>query len=523
MQLGGVNWKDVLTGAFDVFLESKLGEVLDYFQDLVGWMLDPMVRTPAPSSNGPEGINIAFQSAANAPWDTLISKVYFEGIVGLALGLQFIMWAVVGLRFSSMNPVVRKKLGRRLLIVFLCLFFWLPVASIATQFCDAVGQAIVFGALGEEEAVRTLSSLEELGDLGPGVLLVILLVAGYVYLKALFIFIARWLMVVLLTLGMPIVATFWALEVWPFNRFAGLSKQIAGAYPGLLVAGIPPAILIRISFVSTNWGLVEDFTIFISIMTLYLAAKSQKEIIKRSSRVSTQIGEQVLASTKKPAKIGGAAAGVAATAGAGAYAGTAGAMAVGGGINAASNAVKGRPGRAAFSAQMASKGLSKAPIGTGSSSSNGGTSPSGSSSGSVTSRQTSVSSSSNSGNKQTAVGTQNQSTTLNSNTGQSTGGNKPRRRETKLATQNEQTVTYWDAVGSEEIDSDTKVFDPDEQQSGQSTQTGTHGDTAAAPSDSSSGGDPPTDGEVGQASSNSIEDVFATDDDVLGPAHYRKP
>ena len=212
MQLGGVDWTDVFAAGMRIFFEDRLEEIQSYFGNLLEWMLDPMIRTPAPSAKGPGGINIAFQSASNAPWDQLISDVYFEGIVGLALGLQFVMWAVIGLRFGSMNPVVRKKLGRRLVIVFLCLFFWLPVASIATQFFDALGQAIVFGALGEDEVVETMKSLGSIDDLGgSGVLFVVLLVAGYVYLKALFVFVIRWMMTVLLTLSMPLVATFWAL------------------------------------------------------------------------------------------------------------------------------------------------------------------------------------------------------------------------------------------------------------------------------------------------------------------------
>ena len=506
MQLGGIDWTDAFAAGMRIFFEDRLSEIQSYFGDLLEWMLDPMIRTPAPSAKGPGGINIAFQSATNAPWDQLISDVYFEGIVGLALGLQFVMWAVIGIRFGSMNPVVRKKLGRRLVIVFLCLFFWLPMASVATQFFDALGQAIVFGALGEDQVVETMKSLGSIDDLGgSGVLFVVLLVAGYVYLKALFVFVIRWMMTVLLTLAMPLVATFWALEVWPFNQFAGLSKQIAGTYPGLLVAGIPPAILIRISFAVPEWGLVEDFTIFISIITLYLAAKSQKEIIARSSQVSTRIGEQVLASAKKPAKIGGAAAGIAATAGAGAYAGTGGAMAVGGGINAVSNAAKGRPGRAAYSAQMAAHGLSKAPIGTGSASSN----TSSSTTVNPTSGQSSSSPTTSIRSKETAVGPQNQSTALNSTNRQSSTGNtQPRQRETKPAPHNQETVTYWDAVGGEQIGTDTKVFSPDEQPTDQSAHPSNEGNV-------------PAEEAVGQTSSHSIEDVFATDDAILGPEHYR--
>jgi hypothetical protein len=525
MQLGGVDWSEVFAAGVRIFFEQRLEEVSSYFQNLIGWMLDPMVRTPAPSAKGPAGINIAFRSASNAPWDALISDVYFEGIVGLALGLQFILWAIIGLRFGSINPAVRKKLGRRLLIVFLCLFFWLPVASIATQFFDALGQAIVFSGYSEDQVVSTLNSLDLIGDLDTGVLFIVLLVAGYVYLKALFVFVVRWMMTILLTLGMPLVATFWALEVWPFNRFAGLSKQIAGTYPGLLVAGIPPAFLIRISFVSTNWGLVDDFTIFISIITLYLAAKSQKIIITRSSRVSTQIAQQVLASAKKPAKIGGAAAGVAATAGAAAYAGAGGAMAVGGGINAASNAAKGRAGRAAYSAQMAARGLSDARVRTGGTSSQG--TPSGTSGQTSAGGQTQSSGPTGPPSPQRATDSSPRSrsagTGSTDSAGTASGGRLPPNRTAPADSPDdpEGEVTYWDVFGDGVTVEDSSPNS--DTPSVPSRVDDTDDDSAAAAPATASDGDPPDDTSAGQTSSKSVDDLFATDDEILGPDHYREP
>lgn len=344
---------DAIGDGISAFFGELKTQVTEYLEGFFWDLLDPMVRTPAPE--GPRSsapVDIAFESATNAPWDSLISNIYFDAIVGLALGLQFIVLSMIGLRYGSMNPVVRKKLLRRLGVAFLSLFFWLPVASIGTQLFDAIGKAIYRSGYSETEAAATISSAAQIAELNLGVFLILIVVGMYVYLKAVFIFVARWLLVFLLTLSMPLVATFWAVEVWPLNRFSGLAKQVAGAYPGVLAAGIPPAILIRMSLEATNWGLSSDLSLFISLVTLLLAAKSQKLLIQRSSQVAIRVSEQTLAGAKKPAKVGTATAGAAATLGAGAAGGAGAARSVGGTLTAASSAAKGRVSGAAMGAQM---------------------------------------------------------------------------------------------------------------------------------------------------------------------------
>ncbi|WP_146418339.1 hypothetical protein [Haloarcula hispanica] len=353
-----------ITAGMSGFFDQLRTQIVEYLDGFFRAIIDPMVRTPAPEGpNSAAPVDIAFESASNAPWDSLISGIYFDSIVGLAVGIQFSVLAMIGLRYGSMNPVIRKKLLRRLGVAFLSLFFWLPVASLGTQFFDAIGKVIYQTGQSEKEIAALIGSAEQIADLSLGIFLVLIIVGLYVYLKAAFIFITRWLLVFLMTLSMPLVATFWAVEVWPLNRFSGLAKQIAGAYPGVLAAGIPPAILIRMSFEATNWGLASELSLFISLVTLYLAAKSQKVLIQRSSRVAIQVSEQVLAGGKKPAKIGAAATGAAATAGAGAVGGPGAAMATGGTIRAASSAAKGRVGSAATGAQMVHRQMAANPAG----------------------------------------------------------------------------------------------------------------------------------------------------------------
>lgn len=125
------------------FLDDLRTDIVEYFEGVFQALIDPMVGTPAPEGpNSSAPVDIAFESASNAPWNSLISGIYFDGIVGLALGLQFIVLAMIGVRYGSMNPVIRKKLLRRLGVAFLSLFFWLPVASLGTQFFNAIGREI---------------------------------------------------------------------------------------------------------------------------------------------------------------------------------------------------------------------------------------------------------------------------------------------------------------------------------------------------------------------------------------------
>ncbi|QUJ75025.1 hypothetical protein [Haloarcula marismortui] len=515
-----------ITAGISGFLDQLRTDIIGYFEGFFEWLIDPMVGTPSPEGpNSAAPVDIAFESASNAPWDALISNIYFDGIVGLALGIQFSVLAMIGLRYGSMNPVIRKKILRRLGVAFLSLFFWLPVASLGTQFFDAIGRTLYKGSHTPKEAAALISSAQQIADLSLGIFVVLMIVGLYVYLKAAFIFITRWLLVFLLTLSMPLVATFWAVEVWPLNRFSGLAKQVAGAYPGVLAAGIPPAILIRMSFEATNWGLASELSLFISLVTLYLAAKSQKVLIQRSSRVAIQVSEQALAGGKKPLKIGAAAGGAAATAGAGAVGGPGAAMATGGTIRAASGAAKGRVGSAATGAQMVHRQMAANPAGTkrGSSGSGGGSSPNGSGGGGSSGSggggsggsappsgggSGSSGSGGSGGSPPSGGGSGASGSPLNSrftnggssgssgSSGDSESDNTPiSERQTKMERQTQ--INSGDTrVYESEVDPPFSDDDFDEN------------DTETTESDESE-------------SYDSLQDVFATDDDILGPDVYR--
>jgi len=346
-----------VSDGFDSFVSNIISGTGEAFTPYVKALTTPLIGTPAPKGSG-QGINLAWKSASNSPWKELISGFYFEGILGIALGIQCLTLAAVGLRYKSMNPGVRKRVGRRLAFAFMSIFLWLPAASIAGQFFNAVGTQIVYtGGLDEEKIGSTIvSATAWTVTSGTGVSIIVLVVGAYVIFKVIFISISRWIMLIALTLAMPLVASFWALEVWPFNRFAGISKQVAGAYPGLLAAGIPAAFLLRLSVTLTDAGSGvwdEALSPFVALIALYLAGKSQKIVIRRSANAAWTASQQTLdgakKSVKKPAKVGAAAAAAGATLGATAATGGAAAPA------AASTGAK----AASKGARTAQRGVSK--------------------------------------------------------------------------------------------------------------------------------------------------------------------
>ncbi|WP_262181409.1 hypothetical protein [Haloarcula laminariae] len=516
-----------IEAGIDAFLEGLATGVQNAFRSFFRALITPLVETPSPKGDTVAGpLEIAFTGATNDPWSGLISNVYFEGIVGLALGLQFITLAAVGLRYKSMDPVVRKQVGRRVVMVFFAIFLWLPAASLATQFFDILARQIVFSGYDIDKVVNTLYSITEISVKNPGLLAILVLVGLYVYLKAIFIAIVRWILIILLTLCMPLVAAFWPLEVWPFNRFAGLAKQIAGAYPGALAGGIPAAVLFRISFETDAWGLPEGLTALASIATIFLAAKAQKEMIVRSSRTAVRVSEQTLGgakqSVKKPAKASAAIGAGAATAGAGAVAGSGGALSAAGGFSALGNAAKGRIGRAAYGAMNLHRGLSNANF--------GGSNGSGASDPGPTA-----------GPDPSDPGPENAIRTAPNPTSDPSGSRPPepagppaqgRLPDTGRGSAAESdapdlgdTVRYWDL-----LDEGTTVEDgspPDDAAQVPSDVDSAAGQVDSADDDDPAAGAAPTTdaGDDGDSPATggaaNAKDLFATDDDVLGPDAYR--
>ncbi|MFC6977021.1 hypothetical protein ACFQL1_23620 [Halomicroarcula sp. GCM10025709] len=252
----GQQFKKAIKG----FLSDSAEGGTDHAANWSTALKDPIIGTPAPRGPpnpavGGSKIDLAFTTAVNPPWAGFIGDIYWGLSCGLALGILFIVVAFLGVRYKSIDPMVRKKLTRRVFFAFMAIFFWLPTASLAGQFFNELGFAIVNSAPPGKTAVVFLAGVFQISNtIGFEGLILIFILSMYVWIKSVLIFLGRWIGLILLTLFMPVVGVFWALEVWPLNRFSGLAKQIAGAYPGLLVAGIPPAILIRLALEGNTWG-----------------------------------------------------------------------------------------------------------------------------------------------------------------------------------------------------------------------------------------------------------------------------
>ncbi|MFC7078076.1 hypothetical protein [Haloarcula halophila] len=318
---------DQFAKVIEWFMQTTAQDVKEGANNQTAALVDPIIGTPAPrgprSSVGGIHFDIAFSNVSNYPWQLFMDDIYWGVSLGLALGLQFLIVAGLGLRYRSMDPVVRKKTGRRLFFAFMSVFFWLPVASLAGQVSNAIGWAIVDTAPTGSSVTAFLSSAYAVWTADIGLLIVVILLSLYIYIKTLLIFIGRWIGLILLTLFMPVLGTLWVLEVWPFNRFAGLSAKIAGAYPGLLVANIPAAILIRLAMVHHTWGLSTSLSTILDLLILLFAAKSQRALVEQSSSLATKGADMFSSATKSSLAIAGAGATLGTTAVAGPAAGSA--------------------------------------------------------------------------------------------------------------------------------------------------------------------------------------------------------
>ncbi|MBX0325213.1 hypothetical protein EGH21_19490 [Halomicroarcula sp. F13] len=486
-------------------------------------LVEPLVGTPAPRGGPTDTFQIAFRTAVNSPWSSLIETIYFDYVVGLALGLQLIVIAAVGLRYQSMNPVIRKKVGRRLFIAFLSVFVWLPMASLGLQFFDVLGTTIsTFQGADEGAVAAEIFVFNSLISFAPPIALVMLAILLYIYAKVLAISITRWIGVILLTLGMPLLATFWAIEVWPFGKFSSLSKQIAATYPGLIAASLPSALLIRIGIEVNDWG-VPGMGLFAAPLLLYLSAKAQKMMIQKSSPTLVRMSDQAWAAGKKPVEVGGAAATL------GAYA--VGGPAAGGAVTAAQSAMQGNSTGTALGARMVHRelsgsgssgsGPSQGPNGSGSSGTGAGSAPAGTDGGGPPGPSAPPSSSAggsaSTGSPSTAAGTAS-ATGSSSNSTAADPFEQAFGRESDdgtTADSSEVTSRQTEPADGEQVrNRPTAVVDDEESSYNRDDTTVYHHD-ADAPE---GGGATESGSRVEQ-----LHEALQTDADILGPDAYRFP
>ncbi|MDL0125168.1 hypothetical protein PNP85_11560 [Halobacterium salinarum] len=200
--------------------------------------------------------------------------------------------AYIGLRSGSISPYRRKRLLRRIGLVFMGSFVWFPLVSLPLQFIDAVG--LTLAPINDMSA--GFGSLVESAVGGLFVVLVMATVSNFLLLVAGLVYGLRWLGILVLTPLMPLLGVFWALDVWPLSPASEIARRAAGIYPGLVLAGLPAAVLFRIGWqMDLTASASGIFSLFLglvlipaaclaSIMTVYWSAPAVQTIARQGAR-----------------------------------------------------------------------------------------------------------------------------------------------------------------------------------------------------------------------------------------------
>jgi len=244
-------------------------------------------------------------SPDNEPWVSLYQDVYLAYILPLSIMMIIIAFAFVGLRSGSMSEYRRKQLLRRLGLVFMGTFVWFPLVSIPLQFFDAVGTTLA----PTNEMSAGLGGLIRSSLGGTFAILAMVVISNLFLVVAGFVVAFRWIALYVLTPIMPLLGVLWSIEVWPFSPAANMARRVAGIYPGLVLAGIPPAILFRIGW---EVGGLETsvkglFSLFIGLTLIPAAIIAMVMTVYWSSPAIRTIAQKGASTTNPAAAKAGAA------------------------------------------------------------------------------------------------------------------------------------------------------------------------------------------------------------------------
>jgi len=270
-------------------IEDFTDALLRLVNDIHETILEPIVGVPTPKSDS--GYMVV-GTPDNQPWESLYQDVYLAYIMPLAIMMMVIAFAFVGLRAGSMSEYRRKQLLRRLGLVFIGTFVWFPLVSIPLQFIDAVGMTIA----PIDEMSAGLGGLIQSSLGGTFTILAMVVISNFFLVVAGFVVALRWIALSVLTPLMPLLGVLWSMEVWPFSPAANMARRVAGIYPGLVISGVPPAILFRIGWEvggleSTVDGLFSLFigltlipaAIIAMVMTVYWSSPAMRTIAQKGA------------------------------------------------------------------------------------------------------------------------------------------------------------------------------------------------------------------------------------------------
>jgi hypothetical protein len=277
--------EDAIENVLTSIKEALLGFANDIFEAL----LNPIVGVPAPESNSRY---IVVGTPDNAPWQSLYADFYLQYILPLTIMLLVVGLAYIGLRSGSISSYRRKRLLRRIGLVFMGTFVWFPLMSLPLQFVDALGLTLA----PIDSMSAGFGSLVESAVGGLFVVLAMAVVSNFLLVVAAIVYGLRWLGILVLTPLMPLLGVFWALDVWPLSPASEIARRAAGIYPGLVLAGLPAAALFRIGWQMNLTASADGiFSLFLglvlipaaclaSIMTVYWSAPAVQTIARRGAR-----------------------------------------------------------------------------------------------------------------------------------------------------------------------------------------------------------------------------------------------
>ncbi|SDE05287.1 hypothetical protein, partial [Natrinema hispanicum] len=288
-------------GAIEDVVEDMTEMLLGLMNTIYEGILSPIVGVPAPTSDSGY---MVIGTPDNEPWASIYQDVYLKYVMPLTIMILIVAFAFIGLRAGSISEYRRKRLLRRLGLVFMATFVWFPLVSIPLQFIDAVGMTIapiddmtanfeglIKGALGGIFAILAMVVLSN----------VALVVAGFIVAF-------REIGILVLTPVMPLLGVLWALEIWPFTPASNMARRVAGIYPGLVLAGLPAAVLFRIGWaIDLNTTFEGIYSVFVGLALIPAAIIAMVMTVYWSSPAMRTIAQKGASTTNPAAAKAGAA------------------------------------------------------------------------------------------------------------------------------------------------------------------------------------------------------------------------
>ncbi|MFA9418156.1 hypothetical protein [Natrinema sp. HArc-T2] len=283
-------------------IEDLTDALLSLVNDVYTTILEPIVGVPTPKSDS--GYMVV-GTPDNPPWASLYQEVYLAYIMPLAIMMMVIAFAFVGLRAGSMSEYRRKQLLRRLGLVFIGTFVWFPLVSIPLQFIDAVGMTIA----PIDDMSAGLGGLIQSSLGGTFTILAMVVISNFFLIVAGFVVALRWIALSVLTPLMPLLGVLWSMEVWPFSPAANMARRVAGIYPGLVISGVPAAILFRIGWEVGGLETTVDglFSLLIGLTLIPAAVIAMVMTVYWSSPAMRTIAQKGASTTNPAAAKAGAA------------------------------------------------------------------------------------------------------------------------------------------------------------------------------------------------------------------------